>query len=261
MDKQATGGQERKYTIQSIDKALDVIELLSEYESLSLLELAKQLKQPKSSLYRIVLTLEQRGYIARSDKTGKYCLGYKQLIVAKQLLGNNSLRSQARQEMERLSTKYGDTVNLGVLNGKQVLYLDIIEGTYSLRMNETIGSTAPPHATAIGKVILADRIDEAESWLRDQPLVQITPNTITDPKSFIQELERIRTRGYALDDEESVVGARCIAAAIRNYHGKAEGAISLSGAIHRYPDDQLAAVAADVMKAAFIISRKRGYES
>lgn len=256
----ASDDRAKRYTIQSISKALDVIELLSQYESLSLLEISDRLQQPKSSLYRIMLTLEQRGYIARSEKTGKYCLGYQLLVSSRHLLENNSLRMQARHEMQRLSEKYGDTVNLGVLERDQVLYLEIIEGTHSLRMNETVGSTAPIHATAIGKAILADMpVEQRDQWLDRQPLAPITPNTITDRELLLKELEKVKKQGYAVDNEESVQGARCIGAAILSAPGRVEGAISISGAIHRYPDDKLPAVAADVMQAAAQISRKMGF--
>src|SRR5699024_1787381 len=111
------------------------------------------LNQPKSSLYRIIQTLEGRGIISRSEPEGKYCLGYKLLNITKNILEGNSLRECAISEMERLVDRHGDTVNLGVLSQNEVLYLEIIEGTFSLRMNESVGSTAPFHASAVGKVI------------------------------------------------------------------------------------------------------------
>lgn len=252
--------QEKRYTINSIEKALDVLEALSDYSSLSLIELADLLDKPKSSLYRIILTLENRGFISRSEEDGKYCLGYKPLIITKNLLENNSLRSCAVNEMKELVEKHGDTVNLGVLSHGSVLYLEIIEGTYSLRMNESVGSTAPFHASAIGKTIAAYLTeDELNEVLKNQEFIKKAPNTITDKKSFIEALKTIKNQGYAVDDEEVVQGARCIAAPIFNISGKVEAAVSISGAIHRYPLEKIPYIAQDVISVAQRISRKRGY--
>lgn len=249
-----------RYTISAIDKALDVIETLADQEALSLLELSELLKRPKSSIYRIVLTLENRGYVTRSEENEKYTLGYKQLTIARKLLTKSSLRGSAYHEMKWLSDKYGDTVNLGVLIGGDVLYIDMIEGSHSLRMNESIGSTSPFHATAIGKAIAALRYqNNFDALLELKPLQKITINTITDIGVFRKELTSVLDKGYAVDDEESVQGARCIAAPVFNLSGKVEEAISISGAIHRYSMNEVPGIADDVKKAANNISVKLGY--
>lgn len=249
-----------RYIISSIDKALDVIEALAEHEGLNLLELAELLNKPKSSVYRIIFTLEKRGYIARSEENGKYVLGYKQLALTRHLLEKNSLRNCALPEMQQLSDKYAETVNLGVLSEGEVLYIEMIEGTHSLRMNESVGSTSPFHATAIGKAIAAHSSQEIiDALLALKTLRKMTPNTIVDLNVFKEELASIKAQGYAVDDQEIVQGARCIAAPIFNLSGKVEGAISISGAIHRYPADKIPAIAADVKKMANNISIKLGY--
>jgi len=249
-----------RYSITAVEKALDVLEALSEHDSLNLLELVDILKQPKSSLFRTILTLESRGYIARSEDTGKYCLGYKHLVLTKKLLENSSLRSCAVQEMKLLVDKYGDTVNLGVIDDNHVLYVEIIEGTHSLRMNESVGSTGPLHATAIGKCMLAYLPDSEVSRLIEQlELAPVTPNTITDRDRLRAELQRIKETGYAVDRQEAVQGAKCVAAPIFNIKGRIEGAISISGALHRFPDDKIPDIARDVRTAARQASLKLGF--
>lgn len=251
---------QERYKISSIEKALDVIEALAEHDHLSLIELSSILGKNKSSIYRILLTLESRGFVARHNESGKYCLGFQQLVISKRLLENNSLRACALPEMKRLSDKYGDTVNLGVLNQGVVLYIDIIEGTNSLRMNESVGSTCPFHATAMGKVMVSHLPKEERGrLLQSATLAPITPSTITDAARLKEEFNDIRTRGYAIDDEEIIVGARCIAAPIYNSTGKIEGAVSISGAAHRYPLDGLDSIAKDVCQAAEVISHKLGF--
>lgn len=251
--------KQSRYMIHSIEKALDLIEILSEKESASLMELVEILQQPKSSLYRIILTLENKGYITRSDEDGKYCLGYKHLTVTKNLLEKNTLRSSAIPEMNALVDQYGDTVNLGVLSDDEVLYLEIIEGTYALRMTDRVGSKAPIHATAMGKVMTAFfREDMIKELLENLNMHKITPHTITDKQRFIEEMDKVRLQGYALDDQEVVEGARCVAAPIFDMFDRLVGAISLSGAIHRLSDERLPDMIASVTGAAERISLKLG---
>lgn len=261
MSKEAVENTER-YIIQSVDKALDLIELLAEHGSLNLIELTSMLEQPKSSTYRIVLTLENRGYISRSDEDGKYCLGYKQLMLTRNLLERNTLRTAAIYEMKKLSERYGDTVNLGVLVDGKVLYVEIIESTHALRMMDSIGSRSPFHATAMGKAIAAYMDSrEVEGLVQVYGLPPLTPNTIQSVPQLKAALEKIQTDGYALDDEEIVEGARCVAATIFDMYGKPAGAISLSGAMHRFKPELLADISANVREAAAAISKKLGHQA
>ena len=249
-----------RYTIQSIDKALDLIELLAEKGSLSLIELTELLNQPKSSTYRIILTLENRGYISRSDEDGKYCLGYKQLFITRNLLEKNNLRTAALQEMKRLSELFGDTVNLGVLIGGHIMYVEIIEGTHALRMTDSVGSKSPFHATAMGKAIAA-YLPEArvQSLLDEYGLPKCTEHTITAREQFMEELKKVRSNGYAVDDQEIVEGARCVAAPVFGMFGNVHGAISVSGPMHRYTEDTIPRIADEIVRAASAISVKMGH--
>jgi DNA-binding IclR family transcriptional regulator len=249
-----------RYTIHSIDKALDLIEMLAERGSLSLIELTELLNQPKSSTYRMVLTLENRGFISRSDEDGKYCLGYKQLVITKNILERNNIRSAALHEMKKLSELYGDTVNLGVLLDGEILYLEIIESTHALRMTDSVGSKSPVHATAMGKAIAAYlQQQELDELLTKRKMESFTSRTITTPEHFKKELEWVRRNGYAVDDQEIVEGARCVAAPVFGMFGKVYGAISLSGPMHRYTPEKLPEIAGHVMAAAASASQRLGY--
>ncbi|WP_162463080.1 IclR family transcriptional regulator [Paenibacillus psychroresistens] len=251
-----------RYAIHSIEKALDVIEVLSARDSVSLIELAELVNQPKSSLYRIILTLEKRGFISRSDEDGKYCLGYKQLVITKNLLERSSLRNAALTDMTKLVSKYGDTVNLCVLFEQDILYVEIIEGTYALRMSDKVGSKSPFHATATGKTISSFLPEgKVKEMITAKGLPQLTPNTIIDEHALFLELNQIKEQGFALDNEEIVQGARCIAAPIFDMFGHIQGAISLSGALHRLPNEHIPAIASDLKEAGLNISRKLGYLS
>lgn len=259
MNKVMSEKQDR-YTIQSIEKALDLLELLAKHGSLNLLELTELLEHPKSSTYRIVLTMEQRGFITRSDDNGKYCLGYKQLVLTRGLLERNTLRSAAMPVMKKLSERYGDTVNLGVLTKGEVLYIEIIESTQPLRMTDNVGSKSPFHATAMGKAITAFMPEESvRELIVRYGLPLITPHTIVSAEHFFVELDQVREQGYSLDDQEIVKGACCVAVPIFGMHGTVEGAVSLSGAMHRFTSEVLPDITEQLKAAAWQISRKLGY--
>lgn len=251
---------EDRYIINSVKKVLILIDTLAEHGPLNLIELSDIMELPKSSVYRNLLTLEKYNYITRTDDNQKYCLGHKFLKLAKNLLVDNVLVEKATHDMELLADKYNDTVNLGVLyRNKEIVYVKIIEGTYSLKMSDTIGTTASFHCTAIGKSISAFLPEtDIDIMITKRGLPKITKNTITNKQSFLKKLNIIRNRGYSIDDEESVIGARCIAAPLFNLFDEVVGAISLSGAINRFPEDKIDYIANDVKKAAKNISMKMG---
>lgn len=252
--------KQNRYAIHSIEKALDVFEVLSAHDSLSLIELAELLNQPKSSLYRIILTLEKRGFIVRNEDDGKYCLGYKQLVITRNLLERSSLRNAAVAEMSKLVERFGDTVNLCVLMDQEILYLEIIEGTYALRMLDKVGAKAPFHATSAGKAIAAFLPEErVREMVKARGLMPVTANTITEEKRLLCELERVRAQGYAVDDEEITQGARCIGVPVFDMSGQVAGAISISGAVHRFPNERLADIARSVRDTGRAVSAKLGY--
>lgn len=256
-----TEDRSERYTIQSIDKALDLIELLAERDSLSLIELTELLNQPKSSTYRIVLTLENRGFISRSDEDGKYCLGYKQLFITRNMLERNNLRKAAIQEMRKLSEQFGDTINLGVLVDQYIMYVEIIESTHALRMTDVVGSKSPLHATAMGKAIAAHMPGDAVRSLLDLGMERYTEQTIITQEQFMEALVKVKRQGYAIDDQEIVEGARCIAAPVFGMFGHVRGAISVSGPMHRYAEEEIPHIAREVVSAAAAISLKMGHNS
>lgn len=250
-----------RYTISSVEKALDVLELIAEHESLNLIEISQLLDKPKSSLFRIITTLEHRGYVTRSDKNAKYCLGFKALKLSSDLLKTNTLERAAGPGMEELSAKYGDSVNVGILIEEEILYIAVKEGTYPLRFTDVVGTKSPFYATAIGKAIAAHLSDEVlDRILEKSKFVSITPYTITDQDTFKKELEKVREMGVAFDNQEIVEGARCVAAPIFNTLGEVEAAISISGASHRFKDERIREIEKDIKEIAQKISENLGYE-
>ncbi|WP_088049442.1 IclR family transcriptional regulator [Virgibacillus dakarensis] len=259
MELQSNKEKSTRYSITSIDKAIDLLEVLSK-NPLNLIELSEILNRPKSSLFRIISTLENRGYISREKETGKYCLGMKTLTLTKNLIENNKLSKVSKAEMKDLVRKTGESVNIGTLSFGDVVYVAVEEGIHQLKFTEVIGSTSPFHATAIGKVIAAHLpTEDLNELVRKRELKKITPNTITDKKQLLEELKKVKDNGYAIDDNEVALGAKCIAAPIFDMFGEVEAAISISGSIHRLKPEKIEEVSCLVKQAAINISQQLGY--
>src|SRR5690625_2242651 len=137
--------------------------------------------------------------------------------------------------MEKLFIKHGDTINLGVLSNTEIVYIDIIESNFTLRMTDSIGSRSPVHATGLGKAIISHNEEKViEELLNEVEIKPYTKNTLLNKKAILTDLKKTKERGYALDDEEIVEGARCIAAPIFEINGRVVGAVSISGPKHRF---------------------------
>lgn len=243
-----------KYDVAVVHKALDILEALAESDGLSLKELVQLTGIPKTSAFRLINTLEGRGYIDRKDG-GAYVVGPRALRLEDGAAKRLDLRAIARPHLELIRNEFGDTVNLAVLRGNLVVYIDVVEGSNVFRFVETPGSLGPVHATALGKAMLAHLpAQELDSLLEEVDFRPLTAKTITDPDRFRAELARCAARGYAVDDEETEPGARCVAAAILDAAGRPLAALSLSGSRDRLQGESLAAATRAVRTAAAAIS-------
>lgn len=216
-----------------LNKSLDLIEALAGNDAMTVADLASDSGVNKAAAYRILNTLERRGYAVRSPgEVRRYSMGPAMKSLTRDSSSPGDLLELARPRMRRLWEEFDETVNLGVLSNNKVLYLDILESERGLRTTVSVGTYDDLHSTALGKAMLATLPAlEARSRLTKTELVAKTPRTITSVPAMMQELERTRERGYALDDEESEAGARCIAAAVTGPepHPHLLGAISVSG--------------------------------
>jgi len=250
-----------KPCIQALDRALQVLLLFQqEKRELGVTEIAAKLGYYKSTVYRVLSTLERRGFVQQNELTGKYWLGFR--LYALGMLANQymGLRDLARPWLRELGERYQETVHLAVLNdnkenGPEIIVIDKIETKHRLSLTPPVGSSSPAHCSGVGKVLLAYA---DPSWLcrvlGQAPLTKFTENTITDPGELEQELARIRRAGYALDNEEIEVGLRCVAAPIFAPSGTVVAAISVSGPTSRMTDERLPELIASVMETARAIS-------
>ena len=251
------------YSIAVLDRALDLLEALAEAPAgapLGVSEVARRAGVTKSAAFRILANLERRGYVAKDPVNARYSLGTQLVYLGERSLGAIDLRAAARPALEALQQRFGETVNLGVRDGAEVVYVDMIESSHGLRMAARIGGRDYLHSTALGKAILAFLLPAERDHLLYAPagLPARTERTITDPARLRAELERVRERGIAEDRDENEVGARCLGAPIFDHRGGVAGAISLSAPDSRLDDARATEVAAAVRAEAASITRRLG---
>jgi len=242
-------------------KVLKILEALQGNPSgLQLKEIASKTAINKSTAYRFLAHLQSQGYLYRDD-AGAYVIGPKLARMGSGINLEETLRKISRSVLQKLWTATGETVNLAVLDGQQILYLDVIESSHTFRLASQVGARRPLHCTALGKAMLAHLSDqEIAELLPSLTFERMTPRTLTQPVKFKKELAKTRSNGFALDDEEAVLGARCIAAPIFDAGGKVIAGLSVSGPLTRISEEKVAPFAAMVKKAAQAVSRQLGYQ-
>ncbi len=225
------GKRKQSSTVQSVSRALDILEALMASEEVGLVELAQRVELLPSTTHRLLATLVQRGYVFQNPDTGRYLLSYKVLELASHAQRRTSrIRTVARPYLERIRKVSGETTNLVLLDDDHIIYIDQLEGVRAVRMFMEAGRRVPAHTTAAGKALMAFRPEDQVPLLRQGgPFQKFTPQTITRPEDLREELARVRRRGYAIDNEEHEEGVSCVAAAILDHAGTATAAISVSG--------------------------------
>lgn len=248
-------------TIGSVQKALDILNLFdSQSPELGTTEIARALDLHKSTAASLVYTLESNGYLVQNPDTRKYRLGLRIAERASAMLEQVEIRRVALPFLQDLRNRWNETVNLAVLDGSDIVYIERFLGTKALGMRSEVGNREAAHSTALGKAILAcyppDRI---KSFVKQYGLARVTAKTITDPAEFCVELEKSREQGFAVDDEENEIGGRCVAVPIFDHTGQAVAAVSISAPTARLPIDQVSKAGAMVRETAKAISRSMGY--
>lgn len=239
---------------------IDALALTKEHENLSLMELAAQLQLHKSTAHRLLMILERHRMVEREPQTGRYRLGLRLFELGAIAISRFNIRDYARPHLERVLFETEETVHLCVLDAGEVLYVDKIEPSRSVRMASKIGRLSPAHCSAVGKAMLAHLPErELDDILKQRGLPRMTAKTIVTPADLKAELKTVRERGYAIDNEEAEEGVRCVAAAVLGPSGRPVGAISTSAPSFRLPLERVPAVADSVSRAARAISVESGY--
>jgi DNA-binding IclR family transcriptional regulator len=245
--------------ISVLEKTMRVLEAFHGEHEVALGELAARTRLVKSSVFRILFTLERLGYIEKGNG-GRYSVTARFGRLAGSQQPAFDLSTLAAPFMAQLVQRFQETINLGVVEGGEVLYIHVIECSHPFRLAAHAGMRSPVHSTALGKCLLC-RLprSEVETILKTHPLRPLTPRTIREASAFYRELERVRARGYAIDNEEDSRGARCIAAPILDSEVRVCAALSLSGPATRVKPARDAEIAKAVMEACKRISTLLGY--
>jgi DNA-binding IclR family transcriptional regulator len=254
-----------RYVVRSVVRALDLLLVLADRSgstnSANLADLAAEAGLNPSTAFRLLESMRARGFVRQGEGSG-YQLGSRVVDLGSAYLRSVSIWDDARDLAEQLSEDVGETASVGVLDQAQVLYIAIARAQRELGIQSQAGTRHPTYCTALGKVFLADlSAEEAAEVLGSQPMLRLTPSTITSHAGMDKELEMVRARGYAVDDEERNVHVVCIAAPIKDHTGRCVAAVSISGPAFRIHEHGVEKLAQRVIAHASEASTRMGAQA
>ncbi len=247
-------------SVQSIDRVLDIVELLSrEQRPMSVTEIGKRVNLHKSTAFRLVSALRERGYVERDGNGSDYRIGPAFIEIASRYLNQVELTTEAAPFLAQLSKRVNQTTFLATITDGNLVYLDKVEHFTSIRRYSIIGRRKPLHSTSLGKAMLMGRsLGEIRELVGPEPFERFTTNTLTSLDDLVDQLRDAAVRGWTTDDEEDEPGTRCVGAPIRDYRGHIVAAISASFPVtDRSP--AVTDVGPEVVAAAQRISERLGF--
>lgn len=246
---------EGPYQLQSLVRAVGVLETLGKSDSpLSLAELRQRMQIHKSTVHRSLMVLEQINLIERTNDN-RFRLGLKLYELGNRAIAQIELRSCVRPYLYHLSTQFGQTVHLGILQNTSVVYLDKSEPNRRVCTGSKTGSSNPVYCTSLGKSMLAFLPPAAaEEIIQGITFIRFTPKTLSSREELLRALERTRRRGFAVDDEEIEMGVRCLGAPILDENGMPIAAISISGSTSQIRAQNAGTIAERIVRCCAEIS-------
>ena len=245
--------------VQSVDRAVAILEILARDGEAGVTEVARELGVHKSTASRLLAALDRRDLVAQDTARGKFRLGMGIVRLAGAASARLDVVQESRPVCRALAQEVGETVNLAILSGRDALYLDQVAGPAALSPHNWAGRRIPLHATSDGKVLLAWMPGAELADCLAPPLARFTERTITDAASFPGLLATVRRQGYATAVEELEAGLTAIAAPVRNAEGTVIASVSASGPSFRIPADRIPVLAGAVRRAAAEASRRLGW--
>jgi DNA-binding IclR family transcriptional regulator len=237
---------------------LRILELLAESGEMSASRMAAHLDTSRAASHRFLTTLRDLGYVEKTEE-GRFRLSFKVVEMGMRKLEGFEIRHTVYPFMQKIALAFGETVNLGHWDGSAIVHLDKINSTEILRLDVGMGTAAPAYCTGLGKSILAFLSDgELDAYLASITLTPMSPKTIVSTERLKTEIDRIRHRGYAIDDEELSLGLRCVGVPIFDYTGKPNYALSVSGPTQRMTEEKVDAIQAKLVPVCQQISRQIG---
>jgi DNA-binding IclR family transcriptional regulator len=249
------------YNIHVLDKCFDMLEIIARHPSgISLADLSKELKLPKSSVFRYLYTCENHAYVERLPGGDRFRLGIKLFELGQVVHSHLDIRELALPSMHYLLETFQETVNLAIRDGTEIIYIEILESSQALRMAAQVGSRDDLHTTALGKAILAHMKPlDVEAIIAQLKFQKRTERSIMNADTLRKELAAVRKRGYSIDFMENEEGVCCAGAPILNHQGTPVAALSMSGPFSRVGEERLTKMGLEIANRALLISKRLGY--
>ena len=249
-----------KQRLSSVANSLRLLKSFSGGQNeLGITTLASRLGLAKSTVHRLAATLTGAGFLEQNVDTGKYRLGLALFELGALVRRRMDVANEARPQLRELLEKTGETVQLGIIDQSSVLYVYEMESRRAIRMAAAVGARAPLHCTAVGKVLLAFQTPEYVKELADRGLTQLTDKTVTKRDALLAMLKEVRARDCAIDDEESEIGLRAIAAPVRNQRGAVIAALGVAAPVQRMTKKVMQNCVPSVIATAVAVSERLGY--
>lgn len=246
-------------TVQSVDRALQILDILARDGEAGVTEIAGHLGVHKSTVSRLIDSLEARDLVEQHDARGKYRLGIGVLRLAGATTARLDVVQEARSVAKALAAGTGETVNIAVLSEGAALYVDQVAAAGAVQSHNWVGQRIPLHATSNGKVLLAGLSDAEARKVVGRRLASYTTSTVTDVATLVGQLGEVREQGHALVVDELEQGLTAVAAPIRNAHGDVVASFSVSGPTFRFTGAAVEQATTAVVEHALEVSRRLGW--
>ncbi|MGL5258855.1 MAG: IclR family transcriptional regulator [Lachnospiraceae bacterium] len=249
---------EEKNPIQVADRLFGVLEQLAENGPMGLMEITKEVNLNKSTVHRVLLSLQCMGYVKQREEDSKYELTLKIVELSNKIMGRIDIIGKVRIYLRELMHKTGETVHFVKLEGIDAVYIDKVEARHnSIQMVSRIGSKIPFYCSGVGKAMAADMSEDAVYRMWEKSVIQQrTAHTIITYETFLQILSEIRQTGYAKDDEENELGVRCVAVSLDIPDGQERYAISISAPVARMEKERMAMLASELLNTKQMIRKE-----
>ena len=243
------------YNVRAVERAMWILSSFDgQHAERGVSEIAQATGLHKATAHRIIMTLLNGGFLERTPDGERFRLGLRVVELGLGALRDLDFRQAAFPYMQQLVERFQEICTLGVFDHGQVLHVEIVHSKHTLTIAARVGRHLPAHCTASGKVLLAFLPPAVVEPILNAPLVAYTERTITSPARLREELEVVRQRGYALDDEEFEVGIRAVAATIQDIDGNVIAALSMPGPTNRITPERIPEIAQALMEAAEAVS-------
>ncbi|MBP1844067.1 DNA-binding IclR family transcriptional regulator [Rhizobium petrolearium] len=250
----------QKARLSSVSMAIRILKAFSGDDAeIGISELAKRLGIAKSTVHRLVVTLMAEDFLDKNPETGRYRLGLGLFGLGSLVRHRMDLSTEARTLLADLRQETGETVLLAVPAGREIMYIRTLASRQAVRINAEIGMRVPCHCTAAGRAILAFQPENRIATVTTAPMPARTPKTVTDPDKLLKLLANIRRQGYAIEDEESELGMRAIAAPIYDAQSEVVGSVAIAGPVQRLSLRNLNSLAEPLLSTVRAISVRLGY--